>query len=65
VPDLRRQLVQVLMRDHKADAVPAVIGEHVGERQRSEALKFVDTDEEVPSTASSEASTDTQSRHNG
>ena len=49
MPDFRRQLMQILVRNHKSDAVLSVIREHVGERQCSKALKFVDMDEEVAS----------------
>ena len=48
VPDVGGELVQILMADGEPEPVLAHLGEHVGKRERREALELVDIHEEVP-----------------
>ena len=48
MPNVGLQLMQVLVREHHADAELAELRKHVGDRQRREVLELVDVDEERP-----------------
>ena len=48
VPNARIKLVQVLVRQHKADAVFAKLAHHIREHEAGEALKLIEIDEERP-----------------
>ena len=45
--NVRLKLMQILMGDRKADAILTKFREHVCQGQRSEALEFINVDEEM------------------